>query len=219
MVKSISPKLDCGKAIRYKINNHIVYNLISKEKVWQKAKGKYEEKYYNHLKSALFDMKKQMAKNNEKFLAMPRIASGLDGEDWEYIRDVIQDVFKDTKVSIQIQFIDEPVKIGGAKYLIEPSKSSQSRCKDCGKKIQKGFLRLKESIPVKNFIKDVYYCNLCAEKALIKIKSKAEVLLKELKKKFKQHHNICFKNKGIDSIGIIGNNLSITIFCEKFMFL
>lgn len=54
---------------------------------------------------------------------------------------------------------------------------------DCGKKIQKGSLSLKESIPIKNFIKDVYYCDLCAEKALVKIKSKAEELLKEFKKK------------------------------------
>lgn len=124
-----------------------------------------------------------MAKKDEKFLAIPRIASGLDGGDWEYIRDVIKDVFKDTEVSILIKFIDEPVKIGGAKYLMEPAKSSKSKCKDCGKKIQKDFLRLKESIPVKYFIKDLYYCDLCTEKILIKIKSKAEELLKELKKK------------------------------------
>lgn len=109
MAKEISPKLEVGKAIRYQKSNVVIYNLVSKEKVWQKVKGKNEQMYYSQLKEALIDMKEQMIKAKEKSLAMPKIASGLDGGDWNFIREMILTVFSNTDIEIQICYIDEPI--------------------------------------------------------------------------------------------------------------
>lgn len=42
--------------------------------------------YLKNLKSCLEDMKNQMIKSGEKYLAMPKIASGLDMCKWEDVK-------------------------------------------------------------------------------------------------------------------------------------
>ncbi|MFX0073026.1 MAG: hypothetical protein ACFFAO_18265 [Candidatus Hermodarchaeota archaeon] len=105
MAAQIAPFLRVGKAIRYSEENQTIYNLISKRLVWQKAKGDYKPRYYQQLSDALNDMKDQMVSNNELYLAMPRIASGLDGGNWEEIRRMIKNTFKNTMVEIQIRYL------------------------------------------------------------------------------------------------------------------
>ena len=105
MAKEISPKLKIGKAVRYQKGNHVIYNLVTKDLVWKKAKGNYKEIYYNNLKQCLEDLEKNMVKNEETLLAMPRIASGLDGGDWNYISNLIKDIFKESSIEIQIRYL------------------------------------------------------------------------------------------------------------------
>ena len=105
MAKHISPHLETGKAIRYQVGNHIIYNLVSKDKVWQKAKGNYKEIYYKNLRQALEDLMLQMISKGETHLAMPRIASGLDGGNWNIISKYIIKIFENTDVEIQIRYL------------------------------------------------------------------------------------------------------------------
>lgn len=92
-----------GKAFRYRDNNGIVYNLFSKKHVWQKA-GKYltVKEYHDNLKNCLLDLKEQMKENNEEYLAIPQIASGLDGCKWDDVKNIIKNVFKDTNIKILV---------------------------------------------------------------------------------------------------------------------
>ena len=105
MAAEIASFLRVGKAIRYSEENQTIYNLVSKHRVWQKAKGDYKPLYYQQLLDALNDMKDQMILKDELYLAMPRIASGLDGGNWEEIRRIIRNVFKNTKIEIQIRYL------------------------------------------------------------------------------------------------------------------
>ncbi|MBD3216048.1 MAG: hypothetical protein GF311_25775 [Candidatus Lokiarchaeota archaeon] len=180
MASSISSDLKVGKAIRYKKDSQIIYNLITKEKVWQKAKGDYKKIYYMQLKDSLIDMKNQMLEYNEKSLAMPKIASGLDGGDWSEIRQIIKKIFEGTEINIQIRYLDESIEIGGAKYKIEKAKSGRSKCRSCGEKIDINTIRLKESIITPSYTQNKYYCRKCAEDKLITWKKETELLLKEL---------------------------------------
>jgi len=180
MAGKISPKLKKGKAIRYQNGNLIIYNLVPKEKVWQKAKGDYKKKYYLQLKDSLIDMKEKMIRNNEQNLVMPRIASGLDGGNWKEIRQIIQRVFNDTDIEIQIRYIEDSIEIGNATYSIEKAKSGRSKCRSCGEKIVNNSLRLKESIPTQNFTQNKYYCKQCAIKKLKGMREGVEELLGKL---------------------------------------
>lgn len=72
-----------------------VYNLLTKDKY-------YEKPTYESLKEALEDMKNQMIQVGQRKLAMPRIGCGLDGLDWNRVRDVVKSVFKNTNVEILV---------------------------------------------------------------------------------------------------------------------
>ena len=105
MAKTISPNLKVGKAIRYQVGKQVIYNLVSKDKVGQKAKGNYKEMYYQNLKRALEDLMIQMKRKGETCLAMPKIASGLDGGDWNMIKKYIIEVFKNTDIEVQVRYL------------------------------------------------------------------------------------------------------------------
>jgi len=105
MASNIFKMLKVGKAIRYHVNGHTIYNLVTKDKVWQKAIGNYEEKYYSQLVQALESMRDQMLEKEEKFLAMPKIASGLDKGNWNKISEYIRGIFANTKITIQIKYL------------------------------------------------------------------------------------------------------------------
>ena len=105
MASNIFKKLKVGSAIRYHVNGHTIYNLVTKEKVSQKAIDHYEKKYYSQLFQALESMRDQMIKNGEKFLAMPKIASGLDKGNWDKISDHIRNIFANTEITIYIKYL------------------------------------------------------------------------------------------------------------------
>lgn len=72
-----------------------VFNLVTKEKYWHKPT-------YKTLETALIDMKNQMIELDIKYLAMPRIGSGLDKLRWCQVSQIIKDVFWDTDVEILV---------------------------------------------------------------------------------------------------------------------
>jgi hypothetical protein len=71
-----------------------VFNLITKEKYWQKPT-------YNNFTVALQDMKiyilqiMDMIGNKAFAIAMPKIGCGIDGLDWRKVKSIIQNVFDD----------------------------------------------------------------------------------------------------------------------------
>ena len=72
-----------------------VFNLVTKERGFHKPT-------YNTLRAALSSMKSIMKDLYVTKLAMPKIACGLDGLDWDKVEEMICDVFGDTEIEILI---------------------------------------------------------------------------------------------------------------------
>ena len=72
-----------------------VYNLVLKKTADKKAK-------YKKLRLALDDMKIEMECDLVTKVAMPRIGCGHEGLEWERVKEIIEDVFKDTDVEILV---------------------------------------------------------------------------------------------------------------------
>lgn len=75
-----------------------VFNLVTKEKYWHKPT-------YSGLEIALRAMKRQVEALDIKYLAMPRIGSGLDRLEWPKVKDIIVEVFRDSDVKILVCFL------------------------------------------------------------------------------------------------------------------
>lgn len=79
--------------------NRVIYNLITKE--YSREKPTIE-----NLEDSLILLKEQMIENDEKFLAIPKIGSGLDKLSWEYdVIPAIKRVFMNTDIEIKIYYI------------------------------------------------------------------------------------------------------------------
>ena len=101
--KSNNENIVVGRAFRYACEAGIVYNLFSKKIFRHKAGyGVTIEQYHSNLKSCLEDMKSQMLSNDEKFIAMPKIACGLDRCEWKDVEQIIKDVFDDADIEILV---------------------------------------------------------------------------------------------------------------------
>lgn len=74
-----------------------VFNLVTKQKYWQKPT-------YATLRGALVDMRNQAVDMEVKKIAMPRIGCGLDKLNWEKVMKIINDVFVDTDIDIVIRY-------------------------------------------------------------------------------------------------------------------
>ena len=72
-----------------------VLNLVTKRDYWGKPT-------YNTLRAALISMRSVCEKSGIQQIAMPRIGCGLDRLNWEDVKNVIQDVFRDTEVDITV---------------------------------------------------------------------------------------------------------------------
>lgn len=75
------------------------FNLITKQKYWQKPT-------YNTLRKALNDMKSNWLPRIRPKFAMPRIGCGLDKLQWDKVKQIIEEVFADTDVHILVCTID-----------------------------------------------------------------------------------------------------------------
>tara|TARA_Y100000310_G_C20685685_1_gene818794 strand:+ start:1996 stop:2427 length:432 start_codon:yes stop_codon:yes gene_type:complete len=74
------------------------YNLITKEKYWHKPT-------YETMAVALTSMMLHANQHIIRYIAMPRIGSGLDKLSWEKVREIIKEVFKNTDISILVCYI------------------------------------------------------------------------------------------------------------------
>ncbi len=89
---------EVGDAAPYKNGDTKIYNLITKEKYWKKPT-------FKSIQSSLKSLRKRLAENNEEKIYMPRIASGLDGKDWNKVKTKIKDVFDGSDIQITIRFL------------------------------------------------------------------------------------------------------------------
>ena len=90
-----SPKTLKEKCIE--IDN--VFNLITKEKYWQKPT-------YNSLEDSLIEMREKISKNeNIKRLVMPKIGCGLDRLSWDKVETMIKNIFKDLNIEIIVCYL------------------------------------------------------------------------------------------------------------------
>ena len=72
-----------------------VFNLITKERYWQKPT-------YKSITEALIHMKYQCELNNIKKVAMPVIGCGLDKLEWDKVSQIIHDIFGGTEIEILV---------------------------------------------------------------------------------------------------------------------
>lgn len=76
-----------------------VFNLITKEKYWEKPS-------YNSLEESLLEMKEKISKNkNIKKLVMPKIGCGLDRLSWDKVEPMVQEIFKDLDIEIVVCYL------------------------------------------------------------------------------------------------------------------
>lgn len=91
-VKSLRKTInDVGTCIKIKR----VLNLITK-------KVSHGKPTYQILERSLIDCKNICVKENIKFLAMPKIGCGLDGLQWENVKEIIKTTFNDTDIEIKV---------------------------------------------------------------------------------------------------------------------
>ncbi len=103
MAAEITNNIKIGKAIRYQYQSEVIYNLITKNCVFQNARSFYRSTYYGNLQSALIDLRNQMLVYHEEYVAMPQIGCGLDECEWRIVKSIIQQVFADTSIHILIR--------------------------------------------------------------------------------------------------------------------
>ena len=72
-------------------------NLVTKERYFHKPT-------LETLRQSLEDLRGQALERGLKKLAMPKIGCGLDKLQWNDVREIIKDVFKDTEIEILVKF-------------------------------------------------------------------------------------------------------------------
>lgn len=75
-----------------------VYNLVTKLNVWDKPT-------LLTMRNALIDLKHKAAANGVNEFSIPRIGCGIDGLNWEDVKEVIRDVFKDTETKFYCYYL------------------------------------------------------------------------------------------------------------------
>lgn len=72
-----------------------VFNLVTKE-TWR------HKPTMDNITECLHELRNQVAEKNIKKIAMPKIACGLDGMDWNEVSKQVRGVFSDTDVEILV---------------------------------------------------------------------------------------------------------------------
>jgi len=84
-----------GGVATLKRGNRHIYYLVTKEKYFHKPT-------YNTLKSSLAAMRDHCVSHGVTNLSMPRIGCGLDGLQWSKVKNIIDEVFKDTDIYVTV---------------------------------------------------------------------------------------------------------------------
>lgn len=77
-----------------------VFNLVTKQKYWQKPTYKSLTDSIIYLKELILFMK-----GNVETLVMPRIGCGLDKLEWNKVKKIIKSVFDDTDIKIEVYYL------------------------------------------------------------------------------------------------------------------
>lgn len=77
-----------------------VFNLVTKQKYWQKPTYKSLIDSIIYLKDLILFMK-----GNVETLVMPRIGCGLDKLEWNKVKKIIKSVFDDTDIKIEVYYL------------------------------------------------------------------------------------------------------------------
>ena len=93
MIKNYVKNNWTGKGYCIPVKEFNVFNLITKDKYNKKPT-------YTTVRQALIHMKDYAIANNIERIAMPTIASGLDGLDFQKVRKIIAEVFVNTDIEI-----------------------------------------------------------------------------------------------------------------------
>jgi hypothetical protein len=75
-----------------------VFNLITKNKYWQKPT-------YASLSGAVDNMRKCCEAMGIKTLVMPKIGCGLDRLSWKNVKKMLKEIFEDTNIAIEVYYL------------------------------------------------------------------------------------------------------------------
>ena len=75
-----------------------VYNLVTKEKYYHKPT-------LGTLELSLRQMRRHAMRHKIKKIAMPKIGCGLDRLNWDDVKLLIQEIFKDTDIEIMVCYL------------------------------------------------------------------------------------------------------------------
>lgn len=85
-------------AIFYPFGKQKVINMITKKKYWNKPT-------YESFVIALKEVRDICIGREIKYLAMPKIGCGLDKLQWEKVREIIKEIFKDIEIEIEVRYL------------------------------------------------------------------------------------------------------------------
>jgi len=88
-------KLYIGRC--YKVNR--VFNLVTKDKYYSKPT-------YTSMKRSLESLREQCIELNISKLAMPTIGCGLDKLEWDKVKEIIEELFKEIDIEIVVCHYD-----------------------------------------------------------------------------------------------------------------
>ncbi|XP_067913154.1 ADP-ribose glycohydrolase OARD1-like isoform X2 [Heterodontus francisci] len=100
----LNQKKTTGDVAVLKTKQRYIYYLITKKRAWHKPT-------YDSLQSSLEAMKKHCLSNGVTHISMPRIGCGLDKLKWDKVATIIEDVFKNTDITITVYSLETPVKV------------------------------------------------------------------------------------------------------------
>lgn len=90
-----------GSTFRYETDAGVCYNMFTKRHVRDNFKT-LGDAYLTSLHFCLIDLRESMIANNEEFLAIPKIGSGLDCCSWATVKSIIEEVFSATDIKIKV---------------------------------------------------------------------------------------------------------------------
>lgn len=79
-----------------------VFNLVTKDDSSDRPNPGQDDIYMKRLEDALIDMKLKATRYGIDYIAMPKIASGLDRQDWTAVLNLIKKVFDEHYITIRI---------------------------------------------------------------------------------------------------------------------
>lgn len=87
-----------GRGVIGVIKEGETYNLVTKERVWNSPT-------YESIEKALVCMRDMMIADGVEDISIPKIGSGLDRLEWDEVKKIIMDVFKDTNIEIIVCYL------------------------------------------------------------------------------------------------------------------